>query len=84
MCPCPDFNCASCLGLASPMDVTDKMEVEFGDEKKQRENTHQEASKEVMTTWLASRTNMSNITCGTCHIILLFRDLVSGGGCELL
>ena len=42
------------------MDVTDKMEVEFGDEKKQRENTQQEASKEVMTTWLASRTNMSN------------------------
>ena len=60
MCPCPDFSCASCLGLASPMDVTDKMEVEFGDEKKQRENTNQEASKEVMTTWLASRTNMSN------------------------
>ena len=22
MCPCPDFNCASCLGLASPMDGT--------------------------------------------------------------
>ena len=56
--PCPDFNCASCLGLASPIDVTDKMEVEF--EKKQRENTHQETSKEVMTTWMASRTNMSN------------------------
>ena len=33
MCPCPDFNCASCFGLASPMDGTDKMEVEFGDEK---------------------------------------------------
>ena len=48
MCPCPDFNCALCLGLASPMDGTDKMEVEFGDEKKQRENTHQEASIEVM------------------------------------
>ena len=32
MCPCPDFNCASCLGLASPMDGTDKIEVEFGDE----------------------------------------------------
>ena len=42
MCPCPDFNCASCLSLASPMDGTDKMEVEFGDEKKQRENTHQQ------------------------------------------
>ena len=60
MCPCPDFNRASCLGLASPMDGADKMEVEFGDEKKQRENTHQEASIEVMTTWLVSRTNMSN------------------------
>ena len=50
------------LGLSySPMDGTDKMEVEFGDEKKQRENTHQEASIiEVTTTWLASRTNMSN------------------------
>ena len=34
MCPCPDFNCASCLGLASPMDGTDKMEVEIDDEKK--------------------------------------------------
>ena len=31
MCPCPDFNCASCLGLASHMDGTDKMEVEFGE-----------------------------------------------------
>ena len=50
MCPCPDFKCVSCLGLASPMDGTDKMEVEFGDEKKQRENTHQEASIEVMQT----------------------------------
>ena len=50
MCPCPDFNCASCLGLASPMDGTDKMEVECGDEKKQRENTHQEASIEVLQT----------------------------------
>ena len=50
MCPCPDFNCASCLGLTSPMDGTDKMEVEFGDEKKERENTHQEVSKEVMQT----------------------------------
>ena len=60
MCPCPDFNCASCLGLASPMDGTDKIEVEFGDEKKQRENTHQEASIEVMQTWLTSRTSMSN------------------------
>ena len=60
MCPCPDFNCASCLGLASLMDGTDKMEVVFGDEKKQRENTHQEASIENMTTWLASGTNMSN------------------------
>ena len=57
MCTCPDFNCASCLGLASPMNGTDKMEVEFGNEKKQREYTHQEASIEVMTT---SRTNMSN------------------------
>ena len=38
ICPCPDFNCASCLDLASPMDGTDKIEVEFGDEKKQREN----------------------------------------------
>ena len=48
MCPCPDFNCASCLGITtcSPMDGTDKMEVEFGDEKKHRENTHQEASLE--------------------------------------
>ena len=60
MCPCPDFNCASCLGLASPMDGTDKLEVEFGDEKKKRKNTHQEASIEVLTTCLASRTNMSN------------------------
>ena len=42
------------------MDGTDKMEVEFGDEKKQRENTHQDASILVMTTWLTSRTNMSN------------------------
>ena len=52
MCPCPDFNCASCLGLhvASPMDGTDKIEVEFGDEKKQRENTHQEASIEILQT----------------------------------
>ena len=50
MCPCPDFNCASCLGLASPTDGTDKMEVEFDDEKKQRENTHHEASIEVMHT----------------------------------
>ena len=50
VCPCPDFNCASCLGLASLMDGTDKMEVEFGDEKKQRENTHQEASIEVLQT----------------------------------
>ena len=49
-CPCPDFNCASCLGLASPMDGTDKMEMEFGDEKKQRENTHHETSIEVMQT----------------------------------
>ena len=29
MCPCPDFNCASWFGLASPMDGTDKMEVEY-------------------------------------------------------
>ena len=50
MCPCPDFNCVSFFGLASPMDGTDKMEVEFGDEKKQRENTHQEASIEVLQT----------------------------------
>ena len=35
------------------------MEVEAGDEKKQRENTHQEASIEVMKIWLTSRTNMS-------------------------
>ena len=50
MCPCPDdFNCASCLGLASPMDGTDKMKVEFVDENKQRENTHLEVSIEVMT-----------------------------------
>ena len=61
VCHCPDdFNCASCLGLASPMDGTDKMKVEFVDENKQRENTHLEASIEVMTTLLASRTNMSN------------------------
>ena len=40
MCPCPDFNCASCLGLASRMDGTDKMEVEFGNEKKQRESVY--------------------------------------------
>ena len=61
MCPCPDFNCSSCLGLASRMDGTDKMEVEFGDEKKQRENgTHQEASIEVLQTWLTPRTSMSN------------------------
>ena len=59
-CPCPDFICVSILGIANPMDGTDKMEVEFGDEKKQRENTHQEASIEVMKTWLTSRTNMSN------------------------
>ena len=38
MCPCPDLNCTSCLSLASPMDGTDKMEVEFGDEKKQGEH----------------------------------------------
>ena len=50
ICPCPDFNCASCLSLASPMDGTDKMETEFGDEKKHRENTHQEASIEDMQT----------------------------------
>ena len=43
-------NCASCLGLASPMDGTDKMELEFGDEKKQREKTHHEARIEVMQT----------------------------------
>ena len=42
------------------MDGTDKMEMEFSDEKKKSENTHQEASIEVMTTWLTSRTNMSN------------------------
>ena len=50
MCHCPDFNCASCLGLASQMDGTDKMEVELGDEKNQRENTLQEASIEVLQT----------------------------------
>ena len=50
MCPCPDFNCASCMGLASPMVGTDKMEVEFGDEKKQRKNTHHEASIKFMQT----------------------------------
>ena len=51
MCPCPDFNCASCLGLASPMDGTENLtEVEFGDEKKQREKTHQEVSIEVLQT----------------------------------
>ena len=61
MCPCPDFNCASCLGIASPMDGTDEMEVEFGDEKKLSENTHQEASIEVMKTCLTSRTKMSNM-----------------------
>ena len=60
MCPCPDFICASWLGLASPVDGTDKMEVEFGDEKKQRVKTHQEAYIKVMMTWLASRSNMSN------------------------
>ena len=54
MCPCPDFNCASCLGIASPIAGTDKMEVEFGDEKKQRENTHQEGSIEVMKTCVRS------------------------------
>ena len=70
MCPCPDFNCASCLGIASPFDG-DKMEVEFGDEKQQSENTHQEASLEVMQTWLTSRASMSS------HIVLLFRDMVS-------
>ena len=59
MCPCPDFNCASCLGLASTMDGTDKMEVVFVDEKKQRENTHHEASIEVMQTLLTPRTSMS-------------------------
>ena len=61
VCPCSDFNCASCLGLASLMDGTGKMEVEFGDEKKQRENTHQEASIEVLQTKLTSRTSMSNM-----------------------
>ena len=60
MCPCPDFNCASCLAITSPMDGTDKMEVEFGDEKKQREKTHQEASIEILQTKLTSRTSMSN------------------------
>ena len=60
VCPCSDFNCASFLGLASLMDGTGKMEVEFGDEKKQRENTHQEASIEVLQTLLTSRTSMSN------------------------
>ena len=31
MCPCPDFSCASCLGISCPIDGTEKMEVEFGD-----------------------------------------------------
>ena len=60
LCPGPDFNCVSCLGIASPIDETDNMEVEAGDENKQKENTHQEASKEVMKTWLASRTSVSS------------------------
>ena len=39
------------LGLSlGPMDGIDKTEVEFGDEKKQRENTNQEASIEVLQT----------------------------------
>ena len=58
------------------MDGTDKMEVEFGDEKKQRENTNQEASIEVLQTKLTSRTSMSNK-------VLLFRDMLSCGGYEL-
>ena len=58
MCPCPDFNCASCLGIASPIHGTDKMEVKAEDEKKQRENTHHYTSIEVMKTWLTSRTSM--------------------------
>ena len=59
MCPGTDFNYSSCLDIASPIDGTDKVEVEAGDEKKQRENTNQEACIEVMKTWLTSRTNMS-------------------------
>ena len=69
------------LGLASPMDGTDKMEMDFSDEKKQRENTHQRASIEVMTTWLASRTNMSRWNMSHNFAV---KDMVSGGGCELL
>ena len=32
LCPGTDFYCASCLGIASPIDGTDKMDVEVGDE----------------------------------------------------
>ena len=31
MCPGPDFNSVSCFGIASPIDGTDKMEMEAGD-----------------------------------------------------
>ena len=31
-CPGPGFNCPSCLGIASPTDGTDRMDVEVGDE----------------------------------------------------
>ena len=52
LCPGPDFNYASCLGIASSIDGTEKIDVEVGDD-------------------------------GTGRIGLLFRDMVSGGGCEL-
>ena len=32
LCPGPVFNRASCLGMANPIDGTDKMDVEVGDE----------------------------------------------------
>ena len=45
------------------------------------ESIRQEAPVEVMKTWLTSRTSMySKVEQVT---VLLFRDMVSGGGCEL-
>ena len=32
LCPGPDFNRVSCLSIANPIDGTDKMDVEVGDE----------------------------------------------------
>ena len=52
--------------------------------KRNSENTHQEASIKVMTTWLASRTNMSNKMGWNMSHNFAIKDMVSGGGCELL